>query len=218
MKSNQSINEKIYENVKDQIISVKLKPKEKLSDLHLSQELGVSRTPVRGALNRLCAEGLVEMNDKGMFVADIDLDYMVNIYQMRAVLEGFAARLALPYIIEDDISEMKRCITEQTSYVETKTIPQQIYKTGRQFHLIILNRCPNPIIVKTITKLIYDCERFRTITHNSLVMIRGNPMLSEHAKIVENIEKGDEDGTEFIVRDHFYRTSLHIKKLAKESC
>lgn len=96
-----NLGERIYRLLWERILDHRLRPGEKLSDLHLSQELGVSRTPVREALHRLVSDGIVRVEpNRGFYVASFSADDIAEVYDLRATLETMALAAAAPHLSE----------------------------------------------------------------------------------------------------------------------
>src|SRR3954471_15798899 len=84
----------VYEQLRSEIVRGQLRPNERLIEAELAERLQVSRTPIREGLQRLAADGLVASRLRGWIVYEHTLDQIRDIYETRAALEGFAARLA----------------------------------------------------------------------------------------------------------------------------
>lgn len=191
------------------IIGARLKPRERLSDQEIAKQLGISRTPVREALNKLAAEGLVVMDQRGTAVADLNMAYMVDIYQTRAALEGFAARLAAPHITEEDVLEMRRYLDKQSACtIGTEAL---LARTGTQFHLVLLNRAGNKVLLNAVRQLMDECERFRASTHYAAVMKEF--IMDAHEEIIEVAERRQPDLLELTVRTHLLEVAQRIGHL-----
>lgn len=92
-----TLGNQVYSIIWEQIVSHKLRSGDKISDLRLSEELGVSRTPIREALHRLSQDGIVRSESRrGFFVTTISSQDVGEVYNIRAALEVLAVRLALP--------------------------------------------------------------------------------------------------------------------------
>ncbi|MBI4757519.1 MAG: GntR family transcriptional regulator, partial [Chloroflexi bacterium] len=92
-----SLKDKAYAAIKDAILSLQLKPGEPLVETELAEQLGISKTPVRDALQHLERGGFVtRVLFKGTYVTEVTLKDLKEVFQLRAVLEGLAARLAAP--------------------------------------------------------------------------------------------------------------------------
>jgi DNA-binding GntR family transcriptional regulator len=101
--------ERAYQSIRQRIMDGSFPPGAPLREEMLAGDIGVSRTPVRDALRRLLADGLVESaRNRGTFVAEITTDDLLEVYQLRATLEGFAARRAATRITEEELGELRR--------------------------------------------------------------------------------------------------------------
>ncbi len=97
-----NLGEEVYRLLWKRILDGRLRPGDKLSDLRLSQELGVSRTPTREALQRLVSDGIVRAErNRGFFVASFSASDIAEIYDLRATLETMALREAAPRLTSD---------------------------------------------------------------------------------------------------------------------
>lgn len=98
----------VFENLREAILEGKLKPGQRLMEVQLAEQLGVSRTPVREAIRKLELEGLVVMLPrKGAYVANMSLKDIMDVLEVRASLEGLAAYLAAERISDEDIKKLK---------------------------------------------------------------------------------------------------------------
>ena len=101
------LSEKAYHLIKEKIVRLELKPLSVIDEHALQEDLNLGRTPIREALHRLAAEGLVIIAPRrGMFVADISITDLQKVFQVRMVLEGFCARLAAQKATEEQIAQM----------------------------------------------------------------------------------------------------------------
>ena len=100
-----SLEEMVYSRLEEEILTGELPRGKSLGEIALAKRLGVSRTPIRGALHRLWEEGLVEiLPNKGATVLGINTNDLVDIYKLRERLEGLASSLAATRITEEDAS------------------------------------------------------------------------------------------------------------------
>lgn len=197
-----------YSSIRQMIIDARLKPRERLSDQELAGKLGISRTPVREALNKLAAEGLVVMDRRGTTVSDIDMAYMVNIYETRAALEGFAAYMAAAAISDEDIREMRACLQVQCRCIEgTEDL---FVWAGTCFHRVLLTRSANKVLIDIVSKLMDECERFRASTHYAAVMKEFT--VDGHEQIIQAAQARNAAALEQIVRDHLMGVAQRIAK------
>ena len=118
-----SIADQVFEKLERDILSGKYPQGEILSELRLSGELGVSRTPIREAIRRLEQERILEDSGHGLVVIGISRQDMLDIYEIRLQLEGLAAKRAAASITDDVLSEMKEVLDLQRFYIESEKEP-----------------------------------------------------------------------------------------------
>jgi len=194
------LNQKVYKILKLKIIKGKIKPGSKLSEVEVSKELGVSRTPVREALHKLAAEGFVKKNpNQGVTVNVISLKDTLEILQIRAVLEGLATRLAVNKISIKEIKELEKILEQMISSIKNKD-KNSFVKVDRQFEDLILNACGNIQLKRTYNNLNDYSYKFRIKSLN--IPGRFESSLKEHLNIVEALKKRDSEQSERLARLH----------------
>src|SRR5438046_2098510 len=100
--------QRVYEHLREEILSERLQPGAELLEVPLSEELGVSRGPIREAIGRLAAEGLVTVKPRrGAVVRSLSKDEFLELYQVREALEIMAVRLAVPRLAPDDLAALQ---------------------------------------------------------------------------------------------------------------
>src|SRR5436190_926107 len=106
---NATLWERVHDHLRSEILSSRLAPGTELQEVALSEQLGVSRGPIREAIGRLAAEGLVTVRPRrGAVVTSLSKEEFVEAYQVREALEAFAVQLAVPRIDEDGLDELAR--------------------------------------------------------------------------------------------------------------
>src|SRR5436309_10950139 len=99
--------QRVYEHLREEILSERLEPGAELLEVPLSEELGVSRGPLREAIGRLAAEGLVTVRPRrGAVVRSLSKDEFLELYQVREALEMMAVRLAVPRLTNEDFEAL----------------------------------------------------------------------------------------------------------------
>ena len=151
-----------YLRLRELIVGLKLAPEEPLSEARLSSVLGMSRTPVREALKRMKAEGyLISKERKGYFVNILTLKEFKDIYEVRIILEGAAAKLAANSIDLESLKSFGRQFEQYERAVEKnadrvpETMKGEFVKLGREFHSFIAEAAKNRKLRELITN-IYD--------------------------------------------------------------
>jgi len=102
-----SVVARVYERVKAMAVGYELKPGERVNEVEIARRLGASRTPLREALNRVSAEGLLRFSPgKGYFCRDLDVDEVFQLYELRKTIEAAAVRLAVARARDEDIDAL----------------------------------------------------------------------------------------------------------------
>lgn len=177
----------VYENLRNAIWEGRFARGEHIREEDLAKSLGVSRTPVREALQRLQQRGLlVSSPGRGLAIAQLSRKQILDLYAMREILEGSAARLAAQHATETEIELLYR-LQEQLS-VEGHN-PLALVTLNRRFHQHIYDAAHNEYLIYTLEAL-----------HNSMALLhnltfrmpsRRGQSDREHLKIVQAIEKRD---------------------------
>jgi DNA-binding GntR family transcriptional regulator len=195
-----SVVDQVYEAIRERITSGSLARGARVHQEDLAEELGVSRTPVREALRRLAAEGLVEMRtNRGARVADVDQAGMRVSYEARTVIEPGAARLAAAQRLEEPLARMRAAVAEQRRSLRNV---RRSFEANREFHLALAAASGNEFLsqfaerlwVARIGETIY--ERQVETQERMLLDVR------EHEQILEAIEAGDARRAESLTRRH----------------
>jgi DNA-binding GntR family transcriptional regulator len=183
-----SVADRVYAALREQILAGDLEPDSRLHQEGISAELGVSRTPVREALARLAADGLVELlANRGARVAAIGTHDMEAAYVARLGIEPLAARLAAA---RRDVRGLRRAMGTRGGY-----------GASRAFHLALAEASGNPFLVgfaETIWAGRIGLHVYaRQMTADQLALDA-----AEHAAIIDAIAAGDEEAAERLVREH----------------
>jgi DNA-binding GntR family transcriptional regulator len=154
-KSGIPVREKTYEYLKSGILSGRFSPGERLTEEHLAEELGVSRTPVREALHKLEQEGLIEpLESRGFCVPHDSVEEIEDLFDLRTVLEGYTLKIICERITEEQIALLDQLIERAEDARQRKKI-DEVFHWNTQFH-------------DTLDGMVADKRRF----HNLIVNIR----------------------------------------------
>jgi DNA-binding GntR family transcriptional regulator len=177
----------IYQALKTAIIGGKYKPMERIVISQISREYGSSDIPVREALKKLEADGLINNEPYvGCRVASLNLDELEEIYQVRSELEGLATRLVAKKLDESDRKAMQVQIEEMARVIADGHY-DQIGRLNREFHKSIYSLCGNEFLLKTIFELWDLTNRAQSIF--ALTPERAHQSLTEHAQILDALQK-----------------------------
>ena len=183
------LREVVFETLREAIIKGTLKPGERLMEVQLAEEMGVSRTPVREAIRKLELEGFVVMLPrKGAYVSGISTKDIVDVFEVRAGLESLAAGLAAERITEEELEDLNRFLVEVIIHAEKGDL-EKVVQSDSAFHDIIYEASRNRRMVQIINKLREQIQRFRS---TSLAYPgRIEQTLEEHKKLVKAITERD---------------------------
>lgn len=190
--------EQAYQHIRAAIQEHRLKPGDRLREADLAQTIGLSRTPVREALARLEADGLIASDaTRGLVVTELDYNMVSELYYMREVLEGTAARLAAQHASEVELTIIEE-LCEQ--YRRSLDDPVALQAKNRLFHEALYRCAHNRYLLKTLT-LLHDALSLlgESTLHDRA---RAEQTLTEHAAIVEAIKARDPDRAERATREH----------------
>ena len=194
-----SLSEKIYDLIKDRIINEELRPGERLLDDRLASSFGVSRTPVREALARLSNEGLVEIVSRsGAYVKKLTREDIEEIYEIRRVLEGLAAKKAATFITDREIKQLS------TLLEKAKGPGKESFKAYVDFdvklHDSILKNCHNQRLTSIMANLYTLIHVFRMRVGKNKK--KAEQALKEHEAVLEAIRARDAKKTEKMTMEH----------------
>jgi DNA-binding GntR family transcriptional regulator len=154
-----SVSQQISDYLRAAIVQGNIKPNQRLIEEALAQELGVSRTPVREALRRLEAEGLIAFEaQKGARVRPVSVDELTDLYELRIVLEGYAARLAAKKITAPQMELLRKNTDEFLAILnQANTRGQQIQRLielNNEFHTQIIQVSGNRHLMRIAKSLL----------------------------------------------------------------
>ena len=174
-------------SIKQAIINHELTSETPLTELALCQRFGFSRTPIREALKRLSSEGFIDyINDKGAFVAQINLDDLIQYYEIREALESMAASLCALRASETDIHELE-LLDASITHCLAQNDTEQAVNFDIQWHQHLIHACKNNRL-ETMSRTTLDlirCVSFRA-DHAML-----ETTVKEHTGILNSIRSGD---------------------------
>ena len=183
------LSKKVYRILKERIIKGDLAQGSKLFEAKIAEQLGVSRTPVREAIRELAAEGFVKISpNQGVEISNISIEDIQEVLQIRAVLEGLAAKLAATKITKEKIKKLENINKNMEKYARKDDI-FNVIRESEKFHGLILGICGNSRLIQIRKNLNDQIHRYRSISLN----IPGRPKyaLEEHIKITEALKQGD---------------------------
>ena len=219
IKNTKSIRQKIYDHLREQLLSGAIQPHQHLIEAKIAEEIGTSRTPVREALHSLELEGLIESIPRvGYVVKPLSEEEVEEICEIRAVVEGLAARWAMEKSREKLAAELKRSISLSEEKISNGNA-KAFVDMDAQFHEIIAKFSGSKRLLELAQTLRRHMLRYRIesiyLNDNVLRAIDG------HKGILEAIEKADLEEVNKAIKYHLDQVKKDVlryafKEMAKE--
>jgi DNA-binding GntR family transcriptional regulator len=195
-----SSSERTYQALRDRILSGELAPFARLAEQRVAEDLAVSRTPVREALKRLMAEGLVQVEAGGrVVVRDIDPREVEEIYVIREVLDGLAARLAGQRISATQLARFQTVMDVMRSDHEAGR-GEAVVQGNILFHDLLHESSGNDRLRQLSRDLTDYVRRFSSQSFHRPERVEN--MLEEHQRLVDALARRDPDEAERVAREH----------------
>jgi DNA-binding GntR family transcriptional regulator len=191
------------------------RPGDRLVEAELAERFGVSRTPVREALQRLETQSMLARDGRSLIVASLDHNQLAELYVVRAELEGLAARLAAKHATKEEVKVLADMVAADKVHLGD---PAALSRANRRFHKQIHLASHNRYLVQQLD-----------LVHRSMALLattslaaegRGETALAEHAAIVEAIAAGNGDAAQETLRAHIskaFETRLKLDAGASRS-
>lgn len=195
--------EKAYRALREGIFSGQLAPGDRLKEREICDRLAVSRTPVREALRRLEADGLVRLEPRrGGVVTELDLDEANEIFSLGAVLESFAARQAASRATPADLARLDKLVADMGRLVTrgAHDLRAQYMSLDNELHGTILELAGNRYLVAMLRQTVGLPVLVRAFTGYSTEDLERSHQ--QHQTIVEALHAGDPDWAEAAMRCH----------------
>jgi DNA-binding GntR family transcriptional regulator len=215
--------ERAYRYLRERFENGELKPGDRVSDLALSREIdGVSRTPIREALNQLASEGLIEfIPHRGAFVRRPDLREIEEFYELRELLEGHAASRLAAAPDPVALAELEKRVDEMASMVDdlksgddslsTEATRRQ-RRLDLEFHRILLEACGNCRLSRIVEDSRVLARPFEAMeTRMWPASLRS--ATREHAAILEAIQAGDSERARHAMTSHIHSSLGNVRRV-----
>lgn len=182
-------------------------------EIQVAEELGVSRTPVREAIRKLELEGLVAMIPrKGAYVAGLSMKDVIEVFEIRAALEGLAASLAAERATDDELENLERQLVRTTSLIDTSDLNGMV-EIDTDFHSLLYTVSRNNRLAQIINNLREQIQRFR---QTSLSFPgRMKEALEEHREIVEAVSSRDPELARRLAQEHIENAENSMMKVIR---
>lgn len=207
---------RVYEMVKDRILSGEFPPGTRLKDDELARTFGVSNTPVREAMGELEKDGLIEtIPYRGRFVKKMSIEETREVYDVRMALEALAARLAVKRIGESQLEEMEKALEEYGIAFETDDIAAGL-EADLAFHDLIVQASGNSTLLRVVSDLANRIQVLRQVDEGK---VRRKQSLEDHEGILQALKERDGEKAEVHVCRHIAKGKENVIKrlMADES-
>ncbi|WP_144793869.1 GntR family transcriptional regulator [Corynebacterium singulare] len=189
----------IFTQLRDDILNGTLPPGTQLKEIQLANRFGVSRTPIRDALSRLEDSGLAERVNRGLEVRGLDPEQVIQVYDIRILLEVEAAGQAAQNRSLNDILTLE-ALLERDRGLEKPT-DTELIQTNLEFHRSVWKATQNPILIELLEQLMTHLVHAPTSTLS--VNNRQKEALQEHARLITAISDRDTATARKIAKLHF---------------
>lgn len=197
----EKLEDKIYKDIKDRILSGELKENTKISERTICEEYATSRPIVRIAIDRLKKGKWLYVKPKsGTYISPIDIDIIKDTFQVRLILEPQIISLAIPSFRKEDIIRMKNNCNSMENRDDEKYAYSELDN-----HNVIKERTNNKVVIKILDGMMETILRITSKT--SVSENRRNASINEWRKIIEYIELGDSDTASKYMIQHLINTS-----------
>lgn len=197
---NRTLWQRVHEHLRDEILSNRLHAGSELQETALAESLGVSRGPVREALGRLAAEGLVTVRPRrGAVVRSLSKEEFLEAYQVREALEALAVRLAVPRLSRADLARLQGLTDEMAACAQRGEV-HEFFGANLRFHEAIVEASANRTLRELYRRLVRQMQPYQMRS----LALRGNlgQSVAEHRAILDAAGAGDADEAARLMSDH----------------
>ena len=206
--------QRVYDFLREEILAERLQPGAELQEVALSEELGVSRGPIREAIGRLAAEGLVTVRPRrGAVVRSLSKAEFLELYQVREALEMMAVRLAVPKLQGDDLDQLEKLIGNMSHHAERGEVAE-FFEANMAFHARLFESSGNAKLQELYRQLVGQMGRYRMRS----LTLRGNLQRSvaEHGAILRAAKRGDADRAAHLMSEHIRVPQRRLQSLTDD--
>ncbi len=208
-----SQSEDAYRRILGRIVSLEMAPGSVVNEARLREDLGIGRTPIREALQRLARENLVRsIPHRGTFVTDVNITDLARITEVRIVLEAHAARLAAEKITAADREAMAELL--ELLRRGRVTDQRELMQLDQQIHRLVYRTAHNPFLEATLERYFNLSLRLWYLVLDREVRLR--EAVDEHVELLQAIVAGDGHRAEDIMRRHVSGFEREIRKVLVE--
>lgn len=192
-----------YALILEAIDSHVYRPGDRLVESDLADRFGMSRTPIREALQKLETQSLLTRDGRSLIVASLDHSQLAELYTVRGELEGLAARLAARHAAPEEVRVLRDMLEADRALLAD---PQALSRANRRFHRQIHLASHNRFLIQQLDLV----HRSMALLASTSLAVEGRSAgaLEEHEAIVRAIEAGDGEAADAALRDHISRAFI----------
>lgn len=206
-----SLSSKVYHILEENILSGKYKPDDELKEKAIGEQLGVSRTPVREALRQLELQGLVTITpNRGAQVVGISKEDMIDILEIRSMLEGYCAEKAAVHVSDELLSELDEIVYLTEFHIKRQNW-EQILEEDNRFHETLYRASGSKILDHVLSNFHHYLQRVRKVTLASPE--RAQMSNNEHRAIIDAIRQHDQEKAKDLANKHIMNTIKNIEEV-----
>lgn len=203
-----SLGSRVFTRLQNDILDGKYIAGDNLIETKLSSELGVSRTPIREAIRQLELEGLVKLiPNKGAVVKGLSVQDVKDIYAIRILIEGLAAKWAAEKITEEELEVLKETVDLEEFYT-LKGDTEHVIKMDTRFHEKLFRASKSIPLIHTLSTFHHYLQKVRA--DNIRKPGRASETLEEHKKILQAIIDGNGELAEKYTTEHVRNASINL--------
>ena len=204
-----AVRDKAYVLLKRALVRGELRPGHRIIETQLADIYKISRTPLREAILKLESEGFLERLPSGVRVKPLHFEEMRELYAVRSVLEGLAAREATEHLSQEQLRQLHDLTHDLEAADRTRANYQEIVPIGERFHGIILEASGDQILASYLRLSRDQISRYRHLTIE--IPGRGQAAAAEHISLLEVLERRDPEEAERVMRRHVLAAWESIK-------
>jgi DNA-binding GntR family transcriptional regulator len=203
--------ERLSSIIEEEILSLKLKPGDKLDETRLAERYGTSRTPVREALRQLSANGLIEIRPhKGAIVAKLGIHELVELLEVMAELEGACGRLAAKACLKSDLEAIQQALAVCRQHASRND--SQAYKLSNEtFHETIYQASRNSYLIRLTHSTRKRVAAYRRMQLEQVNRVRHS--VEDHERITHAIQEGQPEEADRLLQVHILTIGAELRRL-----
>jgi DNA-binding GntR family transcriptional regulator len=208
------LHQNAVDTLRRMILSGELRPGQRLTEVSISKQLGMSRTPIREAFRTLAAEGLVDLlPDRGVLVSELDQENASQVFQVLGTLEALAGELSCVSMTSDQLENLAELQDDLERYFLSSDRPRYL-EANRLIHALIVESSGNHALILAWRLLLPRAERARQVS--TLDHARWAEAFSEHRKIFSALVAREVPLVRQLMAEHFMNGIASMKKIDRD--